>query len=530
MDMSNTSSAGPSRGLLDILFGDGKDEKSAEEQFKPLLALAIALEKSQTELKMKQAELQAMQERISAPVQETPALSHVLRQDEQTLVPSEEGQASVLSHVLGQEGQVFVPRQETQVSVPVQETPALSHVLRQDEQTLVPSEEGQASVLSHVLGQEGQVFVPRQETQVSVPVQETPALNHVLRQDEQTSVPGEEGESIEAATTAGNRSLSEELVKGARDMKHEAANILNQIRSNPAAILQMNSSDRAQVMKMIEDRMSQLREQMPQLEKLEKAIARDGIEKVMSVGSVSEIVQKLEKADVRTGISTEEYLQLEANGKMSNASRSNSFTENRTLPADRILSADGALPVDGALPAVTKLIEQSPTIDLGRISTVSVRRSFMPEAVRAVEFLATDGGGEMKINLNPKEIGPVELQVKSDANRVRVQMVVESHELADAIRVNKEQLIDSLKDQKIQITNIDITVKANATNSDSNFANNSDSSGFGEDRSDGQGNLGHQTRDQSDDRSFEEAYSDELDSSKSLGNRPDQNRLIDLEV
>lgn len=501
MDMSNTTSAGPSRGLLDILFGDGKNDKSAEEQFDPVLALAAALEKSQAELKMKQSEIEA----IKADSEVQSQLQAIQQQNANNQI-------------------------QPQIPIP---------------------------------GGQDQVPIERHAQQAEIQKQ-------LMSGSEQVS----------------------------RDSHMKAASILSQIQANPDAINQMNPADRAEVMKMIEQRMSQLKEQMPQLQKLEKAIARDGLDKVLAAGSVSEIVQKLERGEIRTSMSTDEFLQLGMEGKNAanlknasqNTTRSNSFTEDGLLASAAKgieQSADGLANEDSGAElgqrgqknffgeakiqnpgadlsssfsseAISPLANSSsqfgsiaePIIDLGVISTNSVRRAFVPEAVRAVEFLATDGGGEMKINLNPKEIGPVELQVKTDANKVQIQMMVENKDLADAIRVNKDQLIDSLKDHKIQVTNLDVSVRTTTSSSDSSFANNSNSNSenLGEDSSAWQDNLGRQAgNQQNDNRSFSQEYADELDLGGDIGtrgavaaresreereteNRPDPNRLIDLEV
>lgn len=489
MDMSNTTSAGPSRGLLDILFGDGKEEKKTKEDFDPVLALAAALEKSQEELKMKQAEIEAIK-----------------------------GDSEIQSQL-------------------------------------------------QAIQQMGSQPVPGE------------------------GLPGGVGGSV-PPPAMDERNALHSMQSAAISAREQAESLLSQIRQNPNAINEMRPSDRQNVLNMIEERMAQLKEQMPALRNLEKAIARDGIDKVMAMGTVSDIVQKLEQGEIRSGISTEEFLRMGAGAKESmdsgtTASRaSNSFTENGLLDgqlsvqkpngaqgnANTNMSGNGnsesgtggnlfgsqsgetiesSLPNNGLsgfspINGSTSTLGAEPIIDLGTLSASSVRRSFVPEAVKAVEFLATDGGGEMKISLNPKEIGPVQLQVKSMANQVRVELIVENQELADAIRSNKDSLIDSLKEQKITVSNVEVTVKASSSgSSDMNFADSDKSGDMNDAASEWAGNRGQQADAQSgEERNFANDLSDELniDSGASRVNtasevgkdnndsRPDPNRLIDLEA
>ncbi len=334
-------------------------------------------------------------------------------------------------------------------------------------------------------------------------------------------------------------------------------------------------------MKLIEQRMAELKEQYPVLGKLEKAIAREGMEKVMSKGTISEIVSKLEQGEIRTSMSTEEFIQLGANAKgmkSVDANSSNSFTEDGVLPtgaegksaqlgqnsngsafdqgdggaSDFFASKTPEVPTantestaDG-FTNISRMADSkalAPTIDLGQITTRSVRTAFMPEAVRAVELLSTEGGGEMKIALNPKNLGSIELQVKSNANQVQVQMIVENPELADAIKKNTEQLVESLKDQKIQVSTLDVTVKSSAGSNNSGFANENssdsmnDSQQWDEQRNNFAGDLDSEQRD------FGSELADEMDMGDNISgplandsspepkaNVSDPNRLVDIEA
>lgn len=335
----------------------------------------------------------------------------------------------------------------------------------------------------------------------------------------------------------------------------EAAMLLQSLGPSAEVIAKTKSGDHSQLLKLIEQRKAELKQTLPALGQMEKAIDREGLEKVVSAGSLGQLVAKYEKEHIadqrlKKGFSTEAFLAakglkieeaagssaamptdkaagLSSNGQaaMTGAlalagASANAEGSLPTLPSDAAsLNADSAavlgakrelfipgLATDsggagtgensqrsqllqgaeasfknnakesvgtnsGSFAAIAGFTASnglatgdpapvSSLMDLSGLGAGDKNAPIADRVVQDVSLLAHKGGGEMKITINPRDLGEIQIHVKTDKGNVDVEVVAQNRDVASAIRNASSELADALGAQKLSLNNFDVSVKS----------------------------------------------------------------------
>ncbi len=91
----------------------------------------------------------------------------------------------------------------------------------------------------------------------------------------------------------------------------------------------------------------------------------------------------------------------------------------------------------------------------------------MQKIVQSAQLLSTQGGGEMKVELNSTELGVVNLKVAMADGKVSVHMAAQSDDAKKALESSLAELKTSLAAQKLSMDNVKIDVVDNAKMSSS---------------------------------------------------------------
>jgi len=87
-----------------------------------------------------------------------------------------------------------------------------------------------------------------------------------------------------------------------------------------------------------------------------------------------------------------------------------------------------------------------------------MREVLLGEVASGVQMHAVRGGGEMKLVIHPEEMGEVKLKIGAKGGKVEVQITTESREVADLIKSGSRDLEASLGDQNLQLARFEVTV------------------------------------------------------------------------
>jgi hypothetical protein len=109
-----------------------------------------------------------------------------------------------------------------------------------------------------------------------------------------------------------------------------------------------------------------------------------------------------------------------------------------STPAHKVESAASPAPAESA---------QAP-------NTVSV-----PEVVKRVETLVQNGGGEMTLALDPPDLGKIEVKVKTQGNRVEIEMRSESVQAKSALDSHLGELKSAMQSQDLHLAKLDVQVQ-----------------------------------------------------------------------
>lgn len=126
-----------------------------------------------------------------------------------------------------------------------------------------------------------------------------------------------------------------------------------------------------------------------------------------------------------------------------------------------------------------------------------LREAMMGEVAPGVALHAHKGGGEMRLVVTPEDMGEVKLKVSTKNGKVEVQVTAESNDVAQIIRGGSHELEASLKDQNLSLGKFEVSVadSNNVSSLDNNKSNLSEQflsqgqQGFGQGAADeGRGN------------------------------------------
>lgn len=87
-----------------------------------------------------------------------------------------------------------------------------------------------------------------------------------------------------------------------------------------------------------------------------------------------------------------------------------------------------------------------------------MRPALLGEVQNGVHLQAVKGGGEMRLIINPEEMGEVKLKVGTKNGKVEVEVTAENSKVAQMIKGGAHELESSLKDQNLSLTRFEVTV------------------------------------------------------------------------
>jgi flagellar hook-length control protein FliK len=153
----------------------------------------------------------------------------------------------------------------------------------------------------------------------------------------------------------------------------------------------------------------------------------------MTAASLNKLLASLEdgKADADDG-----------GGEMTDASYLNA----PLLPADSKLNS----PIQTGNDFQTQLAQVKPGQPMA-----------VPDLVQQAQVMLRDGGGEMKVTLNPEGLGEVAMKVSVDQGKVNVQMITESDEAKRLIERQLGELKSSLTSNHLQVSDIKVDTASN---------------------------------------------------------------------
>jgi flagellar hook-length control protein FliK len=93
--------------------------------------------------------------------------------------------------------------------------------------------------------------------------------------------------------------------------------------------------------------------------------------------------------------------------------------------------------------------------------------------IQSAQVLLRQGGGEMKVQMNPEGLGQVDLKVNVNDGKVEVQILAETADTKRLLEKNITDLRSSLSGHKLEVSDLKVDM-AKAPEKDSNQTNNSD--------------------------------------------------------
>jgi flagellar hook-length control protein FliK len=78
--------------------------------------------------------------------------------------------------------------------------------------------------------------------------------------------------------------------------------------------------------------------------------------------------------------------------------------------------------------------------------------------IRSVQTLVHQGGGEMVIQLQPRELGEVHIRVSQEQGAIHIQAQAERVEVAQAIRNDLPQILSRLDERGITVAGMDVKI------------------------------------------------------------------------
>lgn len=96
------------------------------------------------------------------------------------------------------------------------------------------------------------------------------------------------------------------------------------------------------------------------------------------------------------------------------------------------------------------------------------------EIIRQAQFMVRQGGGEVKIKLNPENLGEVSMKMSVDGDKVQLALDTSTHEAKKLIESSINELRATLSASKLSLETVKVDVAGKSDNQFSNHRNESD--------------------------------------------------------
>ena len=121
----------------------------------------------------------------------------------------------------------------------------------------------------------------------------------------------------------------------------------------------------------------------------------------------------------------------------------------------------------------TSSIENSEnTLDLKEVMP-EIRQEFIEEdTIKAVKFMSSNGIDELKVKLNPQELGEMSIKLVKEGDLSTVFIELTNEEAYDIVNKNLAELIKQLDDSKFNIKDVVVTINHDDKNLNEDSFNN----------------------------------------------------------
>lgn len=445
MDISNATAAGPSYGLLDVIFGTKPEEAEQGDgkQFQPLMNLIQSLKKKGTE---EEAKLEGSRTEKETATGKDAADSRVVGIPEMF--------ASIA--LLQQQGMAF--REALAQGVPMKEVPA------------------KEVLLQAMAGAKAAARLPADAPPLGE--LDLKSVNAMLRE-----------KSLPPLNEAEAKLLGEVNAKMARADRDAVLRSL--LGEQPPAPSEPKTADSRQDV-AAERLMQALSARGIDPEKLKsvEASAPAASEKFMNTETYLKMHESLGQQSGKKALGADKNskMEIESDPRWSpaQAARESVAKQGGEQPkgdlfggsakdmekllegADRKASRESTMPFAASLVQHLKSGSalEAKDVYLDGTRPEEMRAELMGEVTSGVHLHAVRGGGEMKLVIHPEEMGEVKLKIAAAKDgKVEVHVTAESNEVADLIRSGSSDLKASLGDQNLQLTRFEVTVSDQSVSS-----------------------------------------------------------------
>ncbi len=139
-----------------------------------------------------------------------------------------------------------------------------------------------------------------------------------------------------------------------------------------------------------------------------------------------------------------------------------------------IEKGDKKMPLDSTMPFAATLVQnlkqqagvEAKDVFLSGMKPETMRAELMEEVTGGVHLNAMRGGGEMKLVIHPEEMGEVKLKIAAGRDgKIDVHITAENGEVAEMIRSGSKDLQASLGDHNLQLARFEVTVSEQSVSS-----------------------------------------------------------------
>lgn len=121
------------------------------------------------------------------------------------------------------------------------------------------------------------------------------------------------------------------------------------------------------------------------------------------------------------------------------------------------------VPFEAGLLHATKADLDTRDLVLDSTKPAEIREALLGEVSQGVGFHAVKGGGEMRLVIHPEALGEVKLKISTRSDgKVEVQVSAQNDDVAKIIRGGSKELESSLRDQNLTLAKFDVSVTADA--------------------------------------------------------------------
>ncbi len=94
----------------------------------------------------------------------------------------------------------------------------------------------------------------------------------------------------------------------------------------------------------------------------------------------------------------------------------------------------------------------------------------MPQVIRGLVTLVRDGAAEMRLQLQPPDLGEIELRVRTSEGSVRSEMIVQQAELRELLYAGMDRLREALAQEGLDLAGFDVDVERDTHSGGSTLA------------------------------------------------------------